>query len=158
MTENNILKVKSTFWQNGISLVIFMLLSICAVRFFCCKIWPHQFISKDDFIDSNIFEKSFYIGCSISIFLLGIYIWWSTIKYELCADENSIWQTNGFYYIRASWNDIHHYTFEKVKGYRYPLKEPILYNSNGDVIFRCRPHILVSSSTQIDQRSVYGNM
>ncbi len=145
--DKAVVEVKSTIWQK-------IFISLLFLPYACIGVvgWLAPFVPAFRAGASTLIEP---IGLGSISFFAGFAIWWPVIKYSICADEQGITQTNGFFRQSVRWADVASYSMEINRRYHKERRfhvEPVTRNQKGEIVFHGFAHLLVSSGKIIQQR------
>lgn len=152
-----ILEVKSAFWQKLFILPISLLFCGMGVASCLVPFVPalHTNSRTGQVNPLTALDVVMAPALGLLMFAGGFCLWWTVIKYSICADNEGITQTNGFFSQSVRWADVASYYMEPNRRFHSESRlhvEPVLLDANGKIIFRGFAHLLVSTRKIVAQR------
>ena len=143
-TSNNcIVEVKSALWQKIAASIVFAVLSGGSAIGILQTLFPVILSNASVERESNP-ERCLTLVGLLVIFAMGFYIWWSSLHYRLCADEEGIMQSDGLRTVRVSWSEVGSYKWRVRRGTSDRYVETVLMGHDGRIIFQPFAHTITS--------------
>jgi len=150
-------EIRSVLWQKLFIFPVSLLL--CGTGLLCCLV-PfvpalHTTGRSGRIIPLSPLDVILAFALGLFLFMLGFCLWWTVAQYSVRADTEGITQTNGFFKQSVRWADVASYYMEPNRRYHRERRlhvESVLFDFEGEVIFRGFAHLLVSTRKIIEQR------
>lgn len=153
-TKDIVYEIRSERWQKIFATCLFLFLIAITVVLFLQLADPAQFPNFSIQKTSSITKFLYYVF-GASIFFTGFYIWWSTMNYVLCANETGLLQSDGFRTIFVPWIDINSWIWKQAGRSKRMPSQPVLMNRSGDVIFYPFNHVLASTGSADQRKTLF---
>lgn len=141
------IEVKSAIWQKILASVVALIIFLPGVAG-CLSPFVPVFAGEQASLAEGLFIGVICIATSFGF-------WWPVMRYSIRADKTGLVQTNGFFHQFVRWDEVAYYYTEPNRRFYSESRqhiEPVMFHTDGQVIFRGFAHILVSTRKIIEQR------